>query len=92
MFASVAILLAGVLAWCARCRIPEFVKLGRTLRRSRDLIWSTLDTGTTNAITEATNTHLRALTKRAYGFHTPGALIAMASLTCGGLCPPLPGR
>jgi len=86
------ILLAGVLVWCARCRIPEFVKLGRTLRRFRDLIWNTLDTGTTNAITEATNTHLRALTKRAYGFHTPGALIAMASLTCGGLCPPLPGR
>ena len=86
------ILLAGVLAWCSRCRIPEFVKFGRTLRRFRDLIWNTLETGTTNAKTEATNTHLRALTKRAYGFHSPGALIAMASLTRGGLCPPLPGR
>jgi transposase len=85
-------LLAGLLSWCSRCRIPEFVALGRTLRRFRDLIWNTLQTGTTNAKTEATNTHLRALTKRAYGFHSPVALIAMASLTRGGLCPSLPGR
>ena len=85
-------LLAGLISWCARCRIPEFVKLGATLRRFRDLIWNTLETGTTNARVEATNTHLRALTKRAYGFHSPGALIAMASLTRGGLCPPLPRR
>jgi transposase len=86
------ILLAGVIAWCSRSRIPEFVRLGQSLRRFRDLIWNTLDTGTTNARVEATNTHLRALTKRAYGFHSPRALIAMASLTRGGLCPSLPGR
>jgi transposase len=41
---------------------------------------------------EATNVHLRVLTRRAYGFHTPDALIAMAMLTRGGLCPDLPGR
>lgn len=85
-------LLAGLISWCSRSRIPEFVRLGATLRRFRDLIWNTLETGTTNARIEATNTHLRALTKRAYGFRSPGALIAMASLTRGGLCPPLPGR
>ena len=65
------VLLAGLLSWCSRCRIPEFVALGKTLRRFRDLIWNTLETGTTNARTEATSTHLRALTKRAYGFHSP---------------------
>ena len=86
------VLLAGLISWCTRSRIPEFVALGRTLRRFRDLIWNTLETGTTNARVEATNTHLRALTKRAYGFHSPDALIAMAALTRGGLCPPLPGR
>jgi hypothetical protein len=41
---------------------------------------------------EATNTHLRLLTRRAYGYHSPDALIAMADLTRGGLCPALPGR
>jgi hypothetical protein len=48
--------------------------------------------GMSNARSEATNTHLRTLTTRAYGFHTPEALISMAMLTRGGLCPPPPGR
>lgn len=85
-------LLAGWLSWASHSRIPEFVALARTIRRYRNLIWSTLDQGLSNALSEATNTHLRALTKRAYGFHSPDALIAMALLTRGGLCPPLPGR
>ncbi len=48
--------------------------------------------GLSNARSEATNTHLRLLTRRAYGYHSPEALIAMADLTGGGLCPALPGR
>jgi transposase len=85
-------LLAGWLSWASHSRIPEFIDLARTIRRYRDLIWNTLDHRLSNARSEATNTHLRALTKRAYGFHSPDALIAMALLTRGGLCPPLPGR
>lgn len=85
-------LLGGLIAWCARCRIPEFVALGRTLRHYQPLILNTLHHHLSNARTEATNTHLRALTKRAYGFRTPQALLAMAMLTRGGCCPPLPGR
>ena len=85
-------LVAGWLSWASHSRIPEFVDLARSIRRYRDLIWNTLDHGLSNARSEATNTHLRALTKRAYGFHSPEALIAMALLTRGGLCPPLPGR
>jgi transposase len=45
-----------------------------------------------NARSEATYTHIRALTKRAYGYHSPEALIAMAMLTRGGLDLELPGR
>ncbi|HSS26294.1 MAG TPA: transposase [Mycobacterium sp.] len=52
----------------------------------------TLDHGLTNARSEAINTHPQALTKRAYGFHSPHTLVAMALLTRDGLCPPLPGR
>jgi transposase len=85
-------LLAGWLSWASHSRIPEFVALARSIRRYRDRIWNTLDHGLSNARSEATNTHLRALTKRAYGFRSPDALIAMALLTRGGLCPPLPGR
>jgi transposase len=85
-------LLAGWLSWASHSRIPEMVALARTIRRYRDLICNTLDHNVSNARSEATNTHLRALTKRAYGYHSPEALIGMAMLTRGGLCPQLPGR
>ncbi|WP_039889345.1 ISL3 family transposase [Mycobacterium xenopi] len=85
-------LLAGWLSWAKHSRIPEFVKVAATIDRYRHLLLNTLDHGLSNARSEATNTHLRALTKRAYGFHSPEALIGMAMLTRGGLCPALPGR
>lgn len=83
-------LLLGVMAWCARSRLPEFVKLGATLRHYRDLIWATFDHGLSNAASEATNTHLRVLTRSAYGFHSPEALIARAMLTRDSCVPSCP--
>ena len=68
-------LLAGWLSWASHSRIAEFVDLARSIRRYRDLIGNALDHGLSNARSEATNTHLRAFTKRAYGFHSPDALI-----------------
>jgi len=85
-------LLAGWLAWARRSRIAPFTQLAKTITRYLPLIGNTLDHGLSNARSEATNTHLRVLTRRAYGYHSPEALIAMAMLTRGGLCPPLPGR
>ncbi|HEY5845324.1 MAG TPA: transposase [Microlunatus sp.] len=85
-------LLAGWLSWAKRSRLPAFVKLAATIQRYLPLIHHTLDHGLSNALAEATNTHLRVLTRRAYGYHSPDALIAMAMLTRGGLCPALPGR
>ena len=43
-----------------------------------------------NARIEQVNTQLRLITRRAYGFRTAEALIALAMLSLGGLCPPLP--
>ena len=85
-------LLAGWLSWARRSRLPEFIDLAGTISRFLPLIHHSLDHGLSNARCEATNTHLRLLTRRAYGYHSPEALIAMAGLTRGGLCPPLPGR
>jgi transposase len=90
--ASPRSLLGGLIAWAQRSRIPEFTALARTLNKFRELIWNTLDHRLSNARAEATNTQLAALTTRARGFHSAAAFIAMAELTCGGLCPPLPGR
>ncbi len=86
------VLLAGWLSWARRSQLPAFVKLARAIERYRPLILNTLEHELSNARSESTNTHLRVLTRRAYGFHTPDALIAMAMLTRGGLCPPLPER
>ncbi|RPA59923.1 hypothetical protein EF294_11775 [Gordonia oryzae] len=44
----------------------------------------------TSAHSTTINTDLRALTKRAYGFHTPGPPIAMGELARGGACPKAP--
>jgi transposase len=84
-------LLVGWLAWAARCRLPAFVKLAKTIKKYRQLILNAVEHGLSNARSEATNTHLRLLTRRSYGL-SPESLMAMAGLTRGGLCPPLPGR
>ncbi len=80
------------LAWASRSRLAPFVKVARTIREHRASIEAALDHGLSNARVEANNTHLRLLTRLAYGFHSPGPLIALAMLKLGGLCPPLPGR
>jgi transposase len=85
-------LLGGWIAWARRCRLDPFVKLAKTIKKYQALILNAVKHGLSNARSEATNTHLRLLTRRAYGYHSPESLIAMADLTRGGLCPPLPGR
>jgi hypothetical protein len=49
-------------------------------------------TVTSNASVETTNTKIGVLTRIAFGFRSPDALIAMATLAVGGVCPELPGR
>ena len=78
------------LAWARRCRLQPFVKLTRTIAAQRTGILAAIDHGLSNARVEAINTQIRMLTRRAFGFHTPQALIALAMLSLNGLCPPLP--
>jgi transposase len=80
------------LKWARRCRLPAFVKLARTITDQRPGIEAAIQHGLSNARVEQANTQIRLITRRAFGFHYPHALIALAMLTLGGLCPPLPGR
>ncbi|MDX2974679.1 ISL3 family transposase [Kribbella solani] len=80
------------LAWAQRCRIQVFVDLGRSIRRHLPAIHATLDHGLSNARTESINTKIRLITRTAYGFKNPHALIALAMLALGGYRPPLPNR
>ena len=85
-------LLDAWLAWARRCRLEPFVKLARTITEQRRGIEAAIEHGLSNARVEAINTKIRLITRRAFGFHSPDSLIALAMLTLGGLCPPLPGR
>ena len=85
-------LLERWIAWARRCRLAPFVKLAKTLSEQRAGIVAAIEHGLSNARVEAVNTRIRLITRRAFGFHSPEALIALAMLTLGGLCPPLPGR
>jgi transposase len=80
------------LKWAARCRLPSFVKLARSIRNYRPAIEATLTHQLTNAIVEAKNTQLRLLLRQAFGFHHVEAFISLAMLKLAGLCPPLPRR
>lgn len=80
------------LAWAQRSRLEPFVALGRNLKQYRAQIDATLDCGLSNALIESTNTKIRLITRVAFGFKDPHALIALAMLALGGYRPPLPGR
>lgn len=78
--------------WARRCRIPEFVKLQRSITAHKDRILASIEHGLTNGRVESANTKIRLMTRVAFGFHSAQALIAMAMLTLSGLNPQLPGR
>lgn len=80
-------------AWIRRAKcsgLPEMHGLAASVEGRQIQIVNAIICEMSNARVEATNTHLRALTKRSYGFHSAEALIAMATLTRGGVCPALP--
>jgi transposase len=80
------------LSWARRCRIPAFVDLAARISAHREAIEAALEHGLSNALVESVNTKLRLITRIAFGFHDPYALIGLAMLSQSGLCPPLPGR
>ena len=82
------------LAWASRSRLQPFVRAARTIRKHLTGIVAYVRTRLTNGLTEGLNGKIRVIARRAYGFHSAQALIAMILLSCGGikLDPPLPTR
>ena len=79
-------------SWARRCRIPAFVKLQRKILRHRRSILASIEHGLSNGRIESVNTKVRLITRIAFGFRSPQALIALAMLSLGGHKPALPGR
>lgn len=80
------------LEWARRSQIEPFVELAASITEHRDGIDGALLYGLSNGRVESLNTKIRLLIRVAFGFRSPKALIALAMLALGGLCPPLPGR
>lgn len=78
--------------WARRCRIPIFVKLQQRIHKHKTAIIAAIEHGLSNGRIESINTKIRLITRVAFGFTSPQALVALAMLSLGGHRPVLPGR
>lgn len=66
-----------------RSRLAPFAKAARTMRDRRGLIVNALEQGISNGRVEGLNTKVRLIIRRAYGFHSADAALALVMLACG---------
>ena len=59
------------------------MRLAQTIRQHRDGILQAIRLEINQGRTEALNNKVRLITRRAYGFHTANAALALIILTCG---------
>jgi transposase len=85
-------LLDDWLEWARRCRLKPFVKLAKRITEQRQRVEAALAHGLSKARVEQVNTQIRLIMRRGFGFRSEDAVVALAMLSLGGLCPPLPGR
>jgi transposase len=83
-------LLSAWIVWARESKLASFLRLADTIEEQRAGIEAAIRHGLSNARVEAINTQIRLITRRAFGFHSPDALIALTMLSLAGLCPPLP--
>ena len=79
------------ISWARRCRIPAFVKLARSIVKHKARILAAIEHNLSNGLIESTNTKIRLITRIAFGFKSPEALIALA-LPQSRRSPPRPPR
>jgi transposase len=85
-------LLLGWISWALRSRLPAFVRTAQTIREYLDEIVAYVRWRVTNGLVEGLNTKARLLTRRAYGFHSAAAVLAMIMLCCSGIVIPPPRK
>lgn len=74
--------------WIAEARrsgLEHFKRAALTIEKHLDGILEYIRSRLTNGPTEGLNGKVRTITRRAYGFHSAWALIAMIFLCCGGV-------
>lgn len=75
-----------------RSRLPAFVKAAKTIRKHRDAIATAIRLRINNGRAEGLNNVVRLIIRRARGFHSPEAALALVMLTCGPITLQLPHK
>jgi transposase len=66
-----------------RSRLPAFTKAAKTIRSFRQGLHDAIRLNINNGRAEGLNTTVRLIMRRARGFHSPHAALALIMLTCG---------
>ena len=80
------------LKWAQRCRINEFVELGKKIKRHKTAIHNSFKYRLTNARIEAINNKIKVTIRMGYGYRNIDNLIALVRLKCSDINLTLPGR
>jgi transposase len=87
---EVAELLDRFASKASRSGLKPFLTLAQTIRKRREGILAAVRLGVNNARHEGLNGRVRLITKRAYGFHSANAALALIMLTLGPVTHVLP--
>jgi transposase len=87
---TVAELIDRWISRASRSRLPAFVKTAKTIRRNRNGILAAIRLGINNARAEGLNSVVRLIIRRARGFHSADAALALVMLACGPITLRLP--
>ena len=71
------------IARASRSRLAPFVKAAKTMRERRGIIINAIEARISNGRVEGLNTKVRLIIRRAYGFHSAEAALALVILACG---------
>ncbi|MBA3763823.1 MAG: ISL3 family transposase [Chthoniobacterales bacterium] len=77
--------------WAQRSALKPFRKFAATIKSYWPAVRRFLEVRLTNAIVEGTNSKVRMISHRAFGFHSAAALISMIYLNCSNIVIPFVG-
>jgi transposase len=87
---QVAELIDRWISRASRSRLAAFVKAAKTIRKHRDGLLAAIRLNINNGRAEGLNNVVRLIIRRARGFHTAEAALALVMLTCGPITLQLP--
>ena len=73
------------ISWASRSRMPDIIKLGKTMKRHLDGIMEAIRSGINSAVVEGLNNKIRTAFKRSYGFKAREYRDTIIYLVAGGL-------